>query len=139
PIGILEFVIVTVSVFVPFALLIHPFWHLAETILRNGNTVHSLPEAIGLGLLGVPLLLVMPYVLVGMGALHTGLAWRLLGPSRDAELEERVDVLTVSRSLAGGAALVGRRPVERDPGGGAPQRRVGVGSGLRRGQVEPVG
>jgi signal transduction histidine kinase len=130
PIGILEFAIVTVAVSVPFALLIHPFWHWADAILGNDHTTHSAPQAMGLGLLGIPFLLVMPHVLVGMGALHTGLARYLLGPSREAELEERVDLLTVSRSMAVNAALVERRRIERDLHDGAQQRLVALAMDL---------
>src|SRR5262249_27324798 len=122
--------------FVPFALLIHPFWHLAELIFRNGNTTHSLPEAMVLGVLGFPLLLMMPYGLVGMGTLHTGLARRLLGPSREAELEERVDVLTVSRSLAVNAALDERRRIERDLHDGAQQRLVALAMDLGMAKIK---
>src|SRR5437764_327102 len=74
--------------------------------------VTSLPHAVGFLVVGLPLMLVLPHVLVGMGTLHTALARRLLAPTREEALEQRVDALTVSRARMMDAVLAERRRIE---------------------------
>jgi signal transduction histidine kinase len=127
PIGIAEFVITIVAVSLPLFLLSAPFWALADT----DQSFDVVPDAFLLVLIGVPLLLVvMPYVLVGMANAHVLLARALLTNNREEELEARVDELTESRSRVMDVALAERRRIERDLHDGAQQRLVALAMDL---------
>ena len=137
PVGIAEFVVVAVAITLPLRLITAPLWY-APVPDGPGTEVgwqHG-PEVFAFALLGLPLLLLTPYVLVGMGALHTGLARRLLAPARDAELAARVDALTESRSYAVDAALAERRRIERDLHDGAQQRLVALAMDLGMAKIK---
>jgi len=128
PIGIAEFVIATVVVSVPFSFLSVPFWYWAD----NQNWVapdwtwriDTLPEALVIFVAGLALLMLVPYILVGIGRGHAWLATALLGTNREAELTQRVDHLTVSRTQAVDVSLSERRRIERDLHDGAQQQLV---------------
>ncbi len=127
PIGIAEFVITIVVVSLPLALLTAPFWFLADT----NQGLEAIPQALLIMLVGVPLLLVVtPYVLVGMANAHVLLARALLTNNREEELEARVDELTESRSRVMDVALAERRRIERDLHDGAQQRLVALAMDL---------
>jgi signal transduction histidine kinase len=139
PVGIAELVIVMLAVTMPLRLLTMPLWW--PSIPEDASAgehwhAHLAPESLGLALLGIPLLLLMPYVLVGMGALHTGLARKLLAPTREEALEQRVDELTVSRSRMMEAVLAERRRIERDLHDGAQQRLVALAMDLGMARVK---
>ena len=138
PVGIAEFVVLTVAVTVPLRMVTMPFWYSAASEHAQGAPwiADTLPEALGAALIGLPLLLLLPYVLVGMGALHAGLARRLLAPTREEALAQRVDVLTESRSRVMDAALAERRRIERDLHDGAQQRLVALAMDLGMAKIK---
>lgn len=129
PIGIAEFVIATVAIATPFGLLGTPlyYWFGAEmqyTIGANVREIDSWAEAFAVGALGLPLLLLMPYILIGVGRGHAWLARHLLGSDRERELEARVGQLTESRSRARDVSVSELQRIERDLHDGAQQRLV---------------
>jgi signal transduction histidine kinase len=127
PIGIIEFVFATVVISVPLSMVTLPlyFWAIPGGKEIGSWSISTAPEAILVALAGVPLLLAMPYALVGMARGHLVLAQALLG-SNPAALAERVDALTESRSRVMDAALAERRRIERDLHDGAQQRLVAL-------------
>ena len=107
PLGIAEFVIATVFTALPFGLLGMPFYYRVSDSpqIGPGWYIDTLPKALGVALLGIPVLLLLPYVLVGVGRGHAWLARQLLGTNRERE--------------AGGA----RRATDRDPHAGCGRLR----------------
>jgi signal transduction histidine kinase len=81
---------------------------------------------------GVVLLLAAPWMARSWAQLIAGLVRRLLGPSDRAELEERVEALTETRSRVVDAADAERRRIERDLHDGAQQRLVALAVDLGR-------
>jgi signal transduction histidine kinase len=136
PVGIAELVIVTVAFTIPLHFITMPLWFLIAPHQHHDWGVTSMVDATGLALLGLPLVLLLPYVLVGMGALHTGLARVLLAPTREEALEQRVDELTVSRSRMMEAVLAERRRIERDLHDGAQQRLVALAMDLGMARIK---
>jgi len=136
PIGIIEFALTMASIAMPLRLLSMPFWYSMASSTDRPWTATNLPAALGAALIGVLLLAVMPYLLVGMVTLHGALARGLLAPRRDAELAERVDALTESRSRAVEAALAERRRIERDLHDGAQQRLVALAMDLGMAKIK---
>jgi signal transduction histidine kinase len=80
------------------------------------------------GLIG--LVLVAPWVTVGVAATEAGLARGLLGPTRDEEFARKVQQLEVSRTAAVDSAEAERRRIERDLHDGAQQRLVALAMDL---------
>lgn len=132
PIGIAEFVVLVVILTVPISFLTFP------TFFWIGESGLGPLEAIGIGLVGIPLFLAMPYVLVGIGRGHALLAKALLGTDREQELAERVDHLTASRSQAVDVSLSERRRIERDLHDGAQQQlvKLAMDLGMAREKME---
>lgn len=126
PIGIAEFVVSVSALSASVAMLTAPLYYGFGNgpVLANGNRIDTLPKALLVAVLGIPLLLLTPYVLVGIGRGHAWLARNLLGSNREAELAARVDHLTASRSRAMDAALAELQRIERDLHDGAQQRLV---------------
>ena len=125
PIGIAEFVIAITTVSLTGILLTVPvYYHFVDGVRFGGRHIDTLPEAVGISLLSIPLLLLLPYIFVGIGRGHAWLAWNLLGSNREAELAARVDNLTASRSRAMDASLAELQRIERDLHDGAQQRLV---------------
>src|SRR5437773_2436251 len=83
----------------PFMLLTQPLYYRADggPTINDQWRIDTLPEALGVALLGIPLLLATPYILVGVGRGHAWLARNLLGTNREAALEARVEQLAESR------------------------------------------
>ncbi len=125
PIGIAELVIVSVSIWWTFGLLLLPLYYkpAGGVDFFIGN-IHTLPQAVGAALLGIPMLLLIPYIFVGVGRGHAWLAKQLLGVNREAELNVRVGQLSESRSRALDAVLTDLQRIERDLHDGAQQRLV---------------
>jgi signal transduction histidine kinase len=125
PIGIAEFVIAITSVSIVGGMLKMPlYYHIGSGPDFFTRQIDTLPEALAVALLGLPLLLLVPYVLVGVGRGHAWFARMLLGTNREAELTERVGVLTESRSRMADASVSELRRIERDLHDGAQQRLV---------------
>ncbi|HEX2281987.1 MAG TPA: sensor domain-containing protein, partial [Thermomicrobiales bacterium] len=128
PLGIIQFVIAVVFTALPLNLVTTPAWYWIADGPVMGPTddfrVDTLPEALLVAVIGLPFLLALPYILVGVGRGHAWLARHLLGTDREAELTARVDQLTVSRSRAMDSSLDDLRRIERDLHDGAQQRLV---------------
>jgi signal transduction histidine kinase len=124
PIGVAQFVIAVVVVTVPLSFLTVPLWYWAadDAVVMNVR-VTTLPVALLIALVGIPFLLVMPYVLVAVGRAHAWFANLLLGTSIET-LTQRVDELTQRRSQALDSSVGDLRRIERDLHDGAQQRLV---------------
>ncbi len=141
PIGLAEFVIATVIVTIPFQFLLTPIWYWTDTLHWFGPDWFGhigAVEAFGLALVGIPLLLAMPYVLVGIGRGHAHLAKALLGTNREQELTQQVTHLTASRTQAVDVSLSERRRIERDLHDGAQQQlvKLAMDLGMAREKME---
>jgi signal transduction histidine kinase len=84
--------------------------------------------AAAVGLFG--LLLIAPWTTVGVAALETAMARRLLGPPPGDELSRKVQQLEERRSAAVDSAEAERRRIERDLHDGAQQRLVSLAMDL---------
>jgi signal transduction histidine kinase len=97
--------------------------------------------AAGVGVAG--LVLVAPWVTIGIARVNVMLARALLGPTADAEHAEQVRRLETSRTAAVDSAEAERRRIERDLHDGAQQRLVALAAGLgaakERIEVDPDG
>jgi signal transduction histidine kinase len=78
----------------------------------------------------IGLVVLAPWVTVGVAGLNEALARRLLGPSGRGDLHERVTRLEASRVAAVDSAEAERRRIERDLHDGAQQRLVSVAMDL---------
>jgi signal transduction histidine kinase len=126
PIGIAELVIACVFAVLPVSLLAMPIYYRFgdPPQVGPGWYIDTLPKALLGTLLGIPVLLLVPYVLVGVGRGHAWLARQLLGSNRERELEARVGQLTETRTRAVDASDSELRRIERDLHDGAQQRLV---------------
>ena len=124
PIGVTEFVIAAVALWVPLSLILLPtyYWLGEGPEFAPGVRVDTLPEALLGALVGMAVVVPAGLILIGTARAHLALARWLLGPSRGERLQERVDVLTRSRSGAMEAMLLERRRIERDLHDGAQQQ-----------------
>jgi signal transduction histidine kinase len=103
----------------------------------NGHLLHGGTAVLYLsGVLGLVLLLVAPPLTRGLASADTALARWLLSPPRDAQLQERVTQLEVSRERVVDAAEAERRRIERDLHDGAQQRLVAVAMELGRAKAK---
>lgn len=119
-----------------------PIWMLASplNLLRHRQTgtpppeflepLHTLPVALISFALGIPVAFLTLYGVIGLARAHAAFARTILGPSRHAELAERVEALTESRSRVMDASLAERRRIEQDLHDGAQQRLVSLAMGL---------
>ena len=132
PIGVAEFVIATVALTVPLSLILLPTYHWMGygPELGPGVRVDTLPEALLGALVGMAVVVPAGLILIWTARAHLALARWLLGPSRGERLQERVEVLTRSRSGAMEAMLLERRRIERDLHDGAQQRLVALAMDL---------
>ena len=89
---------------------------------------------------GLVLLVAAPFVTAGVATLDVRVTRALLGPSRAAELEHRVERLTKTRAGAVDAADAERRRLERNLHDGTQQRLVSLAMnlGMARAQTETV-
>jgi signal transduction histidine kinase len=92
-------------------------------------TIDTFPEAVIVSLIGAVLVWCWPLLVAGVTRMQIAFAQTLLGPST-AELVERVDVLTKTRSGVMEAMLLERRRIERDLHDGAQQRLVALAMDL---------
>jgi signal transduction histidine kinase len=128
PLGILEFTVAVCAVSIPLGVITLPLYDWALNGGRGDNIwlgTYIAPEPLPLAaavLLGVLLLLVAPYPVIGLVRAHAALARGLLGRTRGAELSARVENLSATRARAMEATLSDRRRLERDLHDGAQQR-----------------
>lgn len=91
----------------------------------------AIPAVFGL----LVLVLVTPQAIRGLSALTVAYTRALLGPDRNAQLQERVDELQHTRRRAVDAAEAERRRIERDLHDGAQQRLTALAMTLGRAKV----
>ena len=130
PVGLVEFVVIFVMAF-SAALATYPlwFWTLPEGqgLLWSGVFVaDTLPEAVLVMLVGLVALTATAVFVLEVARAHAYLGRVLLGPSGRERLQERVEILTESRSRSVEAAILERRRIERDLHDGAQQRLVSL-------------
>jgi signal transduction histidine kinase len=130
PVGLVEFVVIFVMAF-SAALATYPlwFWTLPEGqgLLWSGVFVaDTLPEALLVMLVGLVALTATAVFVLEVARAHAYLGRVLLGPSGRERLQERVEILTESRSRSVEAAILERRRIERDLHDGAQQRLVSL-------------
>ena len=103
----------------------------------NMPRILGLPVDVWLTVAGVAGLFVAPWLTAGVQALDVRAARALLGPSRTAELEHRVEQLAQTRAGVVDAADAERRRLERDLHDGTQQRLVSlaINLGMARTQV----
>ncbi|MFI6050471.1 sensor histidine kinase [Streptomyces violascens] len=101
-------------------------WALPESARPNGWA----GDYVAFTVLGVLLLIAMPWCAALVAALDSRAAAVLLGPNRAKELERRVEDLAESRAGILDAADLERRRIERDLHDGAQQRLVSLAMNL---------
>lgn len=116
PIGIAEFVLVTIAVSLPV-------WLLSMSTLEPSL---GPAESLAVGLLAIPAFLLGVIAVTFTGRAHAALARVLLGPGERAELVARVTELHQSRSRVMDAEMMELRRIERDLHDGAQQWLVAV-------------
>lgn len=127
PIGVIEFVILTVALSIPFSLFALPLIFLAgaEANIMIGPhigwAIDSVGESLVLAALGIPILILGLFAIVGTARVHLLIARALLGPGERAQLEERVSHLRESRTRVMDAEMQELRRIERDLHDGAQQ------------------
>ncbi|MGH2534932.1 MAG: sensor histidine kinase [Thermomicrobiales bacterium] len=130
PIGVIEFAIVGLAAIWPLSMITIPLYYwMGDSPAIGGWRIDTLPEAIMIALLGVVVALPALLLISGAARAHFAFAHWMLGPSQE-QLEERVEVLTRTRSGVMEAMLVERRRIERDLHDGAQQRLVSLAMGL---------
>jgi signal transduction histidine kinase len=127
PVGIAELVVLAAGLGFALGLLATPLPGTGNGVRLFGpHTPHAFPASLVLGLLGIPALILVANLFVGVVWLHARGAQLLLGTSRGDRLRERVSELSDSRSRAVSSALDERRQFERDVHDGAQQRLVAL-------------
>lgn len=133
PVGIAELVIACVSVSIPIWFLTMPlFYRVPGAGYDLGFThIDTFFKALTFGPpLGLLFIIPCLYLLVGTSWLHAWFAQWLIGPSPRAQLAQRVNTLTDSRSRMVDLAMLERRRIERDLHDGAQQRLVALAMNL---------
>jgi signal transduction histidine kinase len=135
PVGAAEFAIVIGAFALPLVTIVLPMWLFVafpEGIpLGQGVRIDTPLEALIIAIIALPVSALVGYLLViGMSKAHAALGRALLWPSRRAQLAERVEELTESRSRTVEAAITERRRIERDLHDGAQQRLISLAMGL---------
>ena len=145
PIGVVEFVVIFFAAF-SMALATYPlwFWTLPEGqgLLWSGVFVaDTLPEALLAMVVGLVAATAAAAFVLEVARAHAALGRTLLEPRSRDRLEERVEVLTESRSKTLEAAIVERRRIERDLHDGAQQRLISLAMklGMARQKLEKNG
>ena len=129
PVGLVELAIA----FLPIQFVIAPVITLmgGESQIL-GWTINSFPEAVFALIVGVILIVPISIMINLLAMLHGEFAKRLLAPSNEEILTERVEELTESRSAVMKAMHLERRRIERDLHDGAQQRLVSMAMDLGR-------
>lgn len=130
PIGVIEFVLLTVVLSIPLTLLAMPIvWmtgNHADVDFGNigGWRLDTFGETLLLGAAGLPLLVLAALAIVAMSRTHLAFAKAMLGPGERAQLEEKVTHLRESRTRVMDAEMNELRRIERDLHDGAQQLLV---------------
>jgi signal transduction histidine kinase len=135
PVGSVTFALAIALWSAPIALLTLPAYNWS---LPNGGadlglfTVRSPQATVLVGLAGLVLLWVAPYLARGLAAAHSAAAHAMLGPLSARKLAARVGQLEQSRARVVDSAEAERRRIERDLHDGAQQRLVALAMNLGR-------
>jgi signal transduction histidine kinase len=133
PVGLVELFVVF-ALALSAALATYPLWFWAlpdgQGIQWPGFAADTLPEALLVMLVGLVTGTAAAVSVLGAARAHAALGRALLGPGRRERLEERVEVLTESRSRAMDTEIAERRRIERDLHDGAQQRLVSLAMDL---------
>ena len=134
PIGLVELVVVLVPAF-SVVLVSYPLW--LQTLPEGRGltwtgifVAETGPEALLVMLVGLVIMAAAVAFVPQVARAHALLGRILLEPRGREGLEERVEVLTESRTKAVEAAIVERRRIERDLHDGAQQRLVSLAMAL---------
>lgn len=130
PLGIIEFVVFTVGLATPLGMIAMPFYYqyahpqlwTGDSIFGPGLTIDTLPKALIAAGVGVVLLFLFQYAIVGMARMHGALANALLGMT----FAQRAAALQADRERIMNATLLERRRIERDLHDGAQQQLVSL-------------
>ncbi|MEE6289053.1 sensor domain-containing protein [Georgenia sp. MJ173] len=138
PISLVTFVLTVTWWSVGVAAALYPLF---EWALPAGNqglayllSIDPWLETVGYMIVGILMLLALPWVMRGLVLLHAGWARITLGARSDAHLRERVDALTQSRAAVVGAEAETLRRIERDLHDGPQQRLVRISMDLQTAQ-----
>lgn len=118
PIGLVQFVIAIVGASIPLGMIASPvivaLYGPSSVDGPPFYTINTIAESIPVALIGAILGIGAAYVFVLMMRAHAVFARWLIGPSDRAELVERVETLSATRSRMVGVSLDDRRNIERD-------------------------
>ncbi len=135
PLAIATFVIAVIAWALPLACATMPVYYGSDVGFELGSyrlEIDTLPEALGVALIGLLLLALLPWVLGLLAAAHAFTVRALLG----RRSSERVAQLTRQRTEAVDAAVSERRRIERDLHDGAQQRLTALAIDLGRARAK---
>ncbi len=135
PLAIATFVIAVIAWTLPLACLTMPIYYGADVGFELGGSrleIDTLPEAVGVALIGLLLLALLPWILGVLAAAHAFTVRTLLG----RRSSERFAQLTRQRTEAVDAAVSERRRIERDLHDGAQQRLTALAIDLGRARAK---
>ena len=139
PLGLVEFVLVTVVWSLGLALITMPAYNPAlpgGAAHLGGFAFHGLWMLAAAALAGLVLLLAAPQLTRVLAVADTSVAAWLIGSDDRAELETRIGELETSRAAVVDAAEAERRRIERDLHDGAQQRLVSLAMELGRAKAK---
>jgi signal transduction histidine kinase len=105
-------------------------WPGAAPEVWNGRRLDTLGETLPLTVIGLLLLPLVPWIIRGLARVDGAIARALLSPSRQDELEEKIDTLRETQARSVDIAIADRRQIERDLHDGAQQRLLALGMNL---------
>ena len=105
-------------------------WPNSAPEVWDGRRLDTLSETLPLTAAGLLLLPLVPWIIRGLAHVDGAIARRLLSPSRQDELEEKIDTLRETQARSVDIAMADRRQIERDLHDGAQQRLLALGMNL---------
>jgi signal transduction histidine kinase len=134
PLAIATFCVAVSAWALAIGLVIEPITYRTGGGLDLGGSVRvdTLPKALGCLVLGLIVLVLLPWILGLLAAAHAWTVRSLLGPGSS----ERVEQLTRQRTEAVDAAVSERRRIERDLHDGAQQRLTALAIDLGRARAK---
>jgi signal transduction histidine kinase len=105
-------------------------WPGSAPELWDGRRLDTLGETLPLTAVGLLLLPLVPWIIRGLAHVDAAVARALLSPSRQDELEEKIDTLRETQARSVDIAMADRRQIERDLHDGAQQRLLALGMNL---------
>jgi signal transduction histidine kinase len=105
-------------------------WPGAAPDVGNSNRLDTPIETLPLAAAGLLLLPLVPWIIRGLARVDAAVARGLLSPSRQDELEGKIDTLRETQARSVDIAIADRRQIERDLHDGAQQRLLALGMNL---------